>query len=240
MTRHAVNWFEIPAQTSTARQRFYQSLLGTTLKARDDGREANGRLPGTTGEAAAGGCLHRGPSRWRRSRDGTRVYLDASPSIDAALDRCRRGGRPRGDAQGGAAARHGRTSRMSRTAKATWSACTRWPEPPREPPSMRRADRLFQLVQLIRGRRLSTGDWLAERLAVSLRTVYRDVADLQAQGVPIEGEAGVGYRMRAGFDLPPLMFTPTKPRRSSPPCASRSRGSTRRSRPQAPRARWRR
>jgi predicted DNA-binding transcriptional regulator YafY len=72
---------------------------------------------------------------------------------------------------------------------------------------MRRADRLFQLVQLVRGRRLATGDWLAERLAVSLRTVYRDIADLQRQGVPIEGEAGVGYRMRPGFDLPPLMFT---------------------------------
>lgn len=72
---------------------------------------------------------------------------------------------------------------------------------------MRRADRLFQLVQLIRGRRLSTAAYLAERLQVSLRTVYRDVADLSAQGVPIEGEAGVGYRMRAGFDLPPLMFT---------------------------------
>ena len=72
---------------------------------------------------------------------------------------------------------------------------------------MRPADRLFQLVQLIRGRRLATAAWLAERLAVSLRTVYRDIADLQAQGVPIEGEAGVGYRMRAGFDLPPLMFS---------------------------------
>jgi predicted DNA-binding transcriptional regulator YafY len=72
---------------------------------------------------------------------------------------------------------------------------------------MRRADRLFQLVQLVRGRRLATGDWLSERLAVSVRTVYRDIADLQRQGVPIEGEAGVGYRMRPGFDLPPLMFT---------------------------------
>ena len=71
---------------------------------------------------------------------------------------------------------------------------------------MRPADRLFQLVQLIRGRRLATAAWLAERL-VSLRTVYRDIADLQAQGVPIEGEAGVGYRMRAGFDLPPLIFS---------------------------------
>ena len=72
---------------------------------------------------------------------------------------------------------------------------------------MRRAERLFQIVQLIRGRRLSTARFLAERLEVSERTVYRDVADLMAQGVPIEGEAGVGYRMRAGFDLPPLMFS---------------------------------
>jgi predicted DNA-binding transcriptional regulator YafY len=72
---------------------------------------------------------------------------------------------------------------------------------------MRRADRLFELVQLIRGRRLSTAAFLAARLEVSLRTVYRDVADLQAQGVPIEGEAGVGYRLGAGYDLPPLMFS---------------------------------
>lgn len=72
---------------------------------------------------------------------------------------------------------------------------------------MRRADRLFQIVQLIRGRRLTTAAWLAERLEISERTVYRDVADLQRQGVPIEGEAGVGYRLGKGFDLPPLMFS---------------------------------
>lgn len=72
---------------------------------------------------------------------------------------------------------------------------------------MRRADRLFQIVQLIRGRRLSTAQFLAQRLEVSERTVYRDIAELMVQGVPIEGEAGVGYRMRSGFDLPPLMFT---------------------------------
>ena len=65
---------------------------------------------------------------------------------------------------------------------------------------MRRADRLFQLVQLIRGRRLTTAAFLAQRLEVSERTVYRDVADLQHQGVPIEGEAGVGYRLGAGFE----------------------------------------
>ena len=72
---------------------------------------------------------------------------------------------------------------------------------------MRRADRLFQLVQIIRGRRLSTAALLARRLEVSERTIYRDIADLQHQGVPIEGEAGVGYRLGAGFDLPPLMFS---------------------------------
>ena len=72
---------------------------------------------------------------------------------------------------------------------------------------MRRADRLFQIVQLVRGRRLTTAEYLAARLEVSVRTIYRDIADLQAQGVPLEGAAGVGYRMRAGFDLPPLMFT---------------------------------
>ena len=72
---------------------------------------------------------------------------------------------------------------------------------------MRRADRLFQIVQFIRGRRLTTAAFLAQRLEVSERTVYRDIADLQHQGVPIEGEAGVGYRLGAGFELPPLMFT---------------------------------
>jgi predicted DNA-binding transcriptional regulator YafY len=72
---------------------------------------------------------------------------------------------------------------------------------------MRRADRLFHIVQLIRGRRLTTAAFLAQRLEVSQRSVYRDVADLQHQGVPIEGEAGLGYRLGAGFELPPLMFT---------------------------------
>ncbi|SIN75375.1 helix-turn-helix transcriptional regulator [Vannielia litorea] len=71
---------------------------------------------------------------------------------------------------------------------------------------MRRADRLFQIVQLLRGGRLVTARMLAERLEVSERTIYRDIADLVGSGVPIEGEAGVGYLMRAGFDLPPLMF----------------------------------
>lgn len=72
---------------------------------------------------------------------------------------------------------------------------------------MRRADRLFQIVRFLRGRRLTTVAFLAGRLGVSLRTVYCDVRDLALSGVPIEGEAGVGYRLRAGFDVPPLMFT---------------------------------
>lgn len=71
---------------------------------------------------------------------------------------------------------------------------------------MRRADRLFQIVQLLRGGRLATAAGLAERLEVAERTIYRDIADLKAGGVPIDGEAGVGYVLRPGFDLPPLMF----------------------------------
>ena len=72
---------------------------------------------------------------------------------------------------------------------------------------MRRADRLFRIVQYLRGRRLTTAAFLAGRLGVSPRTVYRDVRDLSLSGVPVEGEAGVGYRLKAGFDVPPLMFT---------------------------------
>ncbi len=72
---------------------------------------------------------------------------------------------------------------------------------------MRRADRLFQIVQYLRGGRLLTAAKLAGTLEVSERTIYRDIADLQASGVPIDGEAGVGYVMRAGYDVPPLMFT---------------------------------
>ena len=71
---------------------------------------------------------------------------------------------------------------------------------------MRRADRLFRLVQVLRARRFATAKSLAEALEVSERTVYRDVRDLSLSGVPIEGEAGVGYALRRDLDLPPLMF----------------------------------
>jgi predicted DNA-binding transcriptional regulator YafY len=73
---------------------------------------------------------------------------------------------------------------------------------------MRRADRLFLIIHALRGRRTALqARQLAGTLGVSLRTVYRDVADLQLSGVPIEGEAGVGYLLRKGSDIPPLMFT---------------------------------
>jgi predicted DNA-binding transcriptional regulator YafY len=71
---------------------------------------------------------------------------------------------------------------------------------------LRRADRLFEIIQLLRRKPTVRASDLAETLEVSERTVYRDIRDLMASGVPIEGEAGVGYVLRAGFDLPPLMF----------------------------------
>src|SRR4249919_1915357 len=74
---------------------------------------------------------------------------------------------------------------------------------------MRRADRLFQIIQILRRTpKPITADALAAELETSKRTVYRDIADLMAQRVPIRGEAGVGYVLDGGFDLPPLMLTP--------------------------------
>src|SRR3954471_14453540 len=74
---------------------------------------------------------------------------------------------------------------------------------------MRRADRLFQIIQVLRRtRRPLTADAIAAELETSKRTIYRDIATLIGQRVPIRGEAGMGYILEAGFDLPPLMLTP--------------------------------
>ena len=73
---------------------------------------------------------------------------------------------------------------------------------------MRRSDRLFDIIQKLRtASKPTTAARLAAELEVTPRTVYRDIATLQARRVPIDGEAGVGYVLRKGFDLPPLMFT---------------------------------
>lgn len=72
---------------------------------------------------------------------------------------------------------------------------------------MPRSDRLFEMIQTLRtAAGPMTAQALAERLEVSKRTVYRDIATLQSRRTPIEGEAGVGYIMRPGYDLPPLNF----------------------------------
>src|SRR4051812_26333424 len=73
---------------------------------------------------------------------------------------------------------------------------------------MRRADRLFQIIQILRrARGPITAEAICAELETSKRTVYRDIADLMAQRVPIRGEAGLGYVLEGGFDLPPLMLT---------------------------------
>ena len=73
---------------------------------------------------------------------------------------------------------------------------------------MRRADRLFDIIQALRtARRPVTAAALAEQLEVTVRTIYRDIAALQGSRVPIEGAPGLGYVLRRGYDLPPLMFT---------------------------------
>ena len=72
---------------------------------------------------------------------------------------------------------------------------------------MRRADRLFQIVQHLRARRLTTAAQLAELLSVSERTIYRDIRDLSLSNIPVRGEAGVGYSLDRSFELTALMFT---------------------------------
>jgi predicted DNA-binding transcriptional regulator YafY len=75
--------------------------------------------------------------------------------------------------------------------------------------AMRRADRLFQIIQVLRrSNRPVTARLMAEELEVSKRSVYRDIADLIGQRVPIRGEAGLGYVLDRDFDMPPLMLTP--------------------------------
>lgn len=72
---------------------------------------------------------------------------------------------------------------------------------------MRRADRLFEIIEILRRTDgTATADQIAEQTEVSVRTIYRDIASLQAGRVPIDGEAGVGYTLRPSYDLPPLMF----------------------------------
>src|SRR5688572_10762024 len=72
---------------------------------------------------------------------------------------------------------------------------------------MRRADRLYQLIEILRRRRKATAAEIADELEVSKRTIYRDITDLIGAGVPIVGEAGFGYALQPGFDLPPIMLT---------------------------------
>lgn len=74
---------------------------------------------------------------------------------------------------------------------------------------MRKADRLFQIIQILRrSSRPTTAAALAEEIETSRRTIYRDIADLIGQRVPITGEAGFGYLLDPAYDMPPLMLTP--------------------------------
>ena len=74
---------------------------------------------------------------------------------------------------------------------------------------MRRTERLFAIIQILRRARAPiTAASVADELETSLRTIYRDIAELIAQRVPVRGEAGIGYMLEAGFDMPPLMLTP--------------------------------
>ena len=72
---------------------------------------------------------------------------------------------------------------------------------------MKRVERLFQLMRLMRGRRVLTSEYLSKKLGVSNRTIYRDIGDLVESGVPIDGQSGVGFLLRDERELPTVIFT---------------------------------
>ncbi|HYP12577.1 MAG TPA: HTH domain-containing protein, partial [Bryobacteraceae bacterium] len=73
---------------------------------------------------------------------------------------------------------------------------------------MRKASRLFEIIQILRiAEKPVTAASIAQNLGVTPRSIYRDIAALQAMGVPIQGGRGIGYMLRPAFDLPPLMFS---------------------------------
>lgn len=96
---------------------------------------------------------------------------------------------------------------MDRPARPQHDAGGRWLIAEQRTGPMRRAERLYRLVDEMRGRGVVRAGDLARLLEVSITTIYRDIAHLQASGLPIEGEAGIGYLLRPGFDLPPVTFT---------------------------------
>lgn len=72
---------------------------------------------------------------------------------------------------------------------------------------MRRVDRLFQIVEIIRSRRVTTAKYLSERLELSVRTIYRHISDLQLAGIPINSEPSKGFSMDPAFSMLPVAFT---------------------------------
>ena len=193
-------WFEIPVTDMKRAKAFYDAVFLTELQEDNTGPNPMAMFPIKDMKTGNSGHLYPGKAglRWQRQH-----------------------GPPRraGAARGRARARRKRTAGkvVSRNRQNPAGPLRLLPRSRREQhrrlraplirTPMRRADRLFQIVQHLRGGRLVTARTLSERLEVSERTIYRDVADLMASGVPIDGEAGVGYILRSGYDLPPLMFT---------------------------------
>jgi hypothetical protein len=195
MYENVINWFEIPVADMDRAIKFYEPVMQVRCVAKMDCAE----LAVFPHRIRTGGALAKfdGITPSRRALLFTciltiwRPRSIASPlRASACLARwnCRMVLAP---------------SRCLPTARVTASASINLPE--REDMT-RRADRLFQIVQILRGRRLTTAAHLADRLACPSARLPRYPRSV-ASGVPVEGEAGSGYRLMSGFDLPPLMLT---------------------------------
>ncbi len=187
----AVCWNEIPVSDMDKAVKFYDEVFKWRLTIDNSGPNPMAWLGGDMD--TAGGHLY--PGTPATDGNGPTVHIVVPDTVEEAAARCRAAVRSHRDPPWPLCLCHRPGWELLGSVRTGQGGL------------MRRADRLFRLVQLLRGGRLTTAQALADTLEVSPRTIYRDVADLIGSGVPIEGEAGVGYIMREGFDLPPLMFT---------------------------------
>ena len=200
---NAVTWFEIPTADFDRATNFYETVLDAKLLPYPGGEPCS-IFPHQ--EGGVSGCIVQRPQPQALQPKAPSSTSTPTANSTPASSAPKNSALPSSShAQKSPAA--SATSPASRTRRAITLACTATCSSS-EATRMRRADRLFRIVQLLRSGRLKTARALAERLQVSERTIYRDVRDLQLAGQPIEGEAGVGYTLRREFDLPPLMFAP--------------------------------
>ncbi len=195
--QHAVVWAEIPTQDMDKATAFYKSVFGYEFFTDTSGPNPVAMISTADQDGVAG---HIYPGTPAKDGSGPTIHLGLPGKLEDAITAWKKaGGKVVSDAITIPPGRFAYATDLDGNSIGLFEAAQGSP--------MRRADRLFQIVQALRGGRRVTARQLAEKLEVSDRTIYRDIADLQGTGVPVEGEAGFGYVMPTATTCRRLMFT---------------------------------